>query len=436
MNERLDSTLIALPYTERTPLPSSTYLLLPLPLIEMLSKQELKSSGIHEYSTQEEAPYALRKLVFEGSVGEVYRGVEKIHDKSKVGRVVAVKKVNLFKMEREDQVHAARECRILRGLDHPNIVTFEAAYYVEGAELLFLVTSPWAPVTLDVFIQDIDETNQSPKCPWYSFGFLPPMLQIIRQLMEGLDYLHTRHPPIKHKDMKPENILLQPIQLDPFVKPIIIDFNINKEVIPGMNTPRTYTYMYQAPEQINGTATTIKSDVFSLGCCLTFIEGILLSGRVGVREVYHAVTDRESAQFATNLGEVNEILDNMTNKSFPKESESRPDSATALFHKDLRRLVKRMVALRPESRPRISKALRKFKKIEEIVQPKEDYPLTEEQRVADVRQKFKEQVKKEAEARSKPTSGSTAKTEAAVRKEFMEKVKMVAEASHSKMSPK
>jgi serine/threonine protein kinase len=154
------------------------------------------------------------------------------------------------------------------------------------------------------------------------------MLQIIRQLMEGLNYLHTLDVPIKHKDLKPQNILLHYTKVDPFVRPIIIDFNISKEIIPGMHTTHPYTYMYQAPEQTGGKPTTTKSDVFSLGCCLTLIEGILLAGRLGVRKVHDAVTDSKTGQFATSTDDVNEILDNMINKFFLKESESCPDSAT------------------------------------------------------------------------------------------------------------
>jgi serine/threonine protein kinase len=293
----------------------------------MPSKEDFKSYGIDEYSAQDKAPYTLGNLSFKGSVGEVYKGVEKIHN-YKEGRIVAIKRIDLFKTKKEDQIHAARECRILRGLDHPNIVKFEAAYHVEAEELLFLVISPRAPVTLLDFIENIDKNNRSSKCPWYSFGFLPPMLQIIRQLMEGLNYLHTLDVPIKHKDLKPQNILLHYTKVDPFVRPIIIDFNISKEIIPGMHTTHPYTYMYQAPEQTGGKPTTTKSNVFSLGCCLTLIEGILLAGRLGVRKVHDAVTDSKTGQFATSTDDVNEILDNMINKFFAKESESCPDSAT------------------------------------------------------------------------------------------------------------
>lgn len=215
----------------------------------------------------------------------------------------------------------------------------------------------------------------SPKCPWFSFGSLSPLLHIMRRLMEGLEYLHTLEIPIKHKDIKAENILLRESTSTPFVEPIIIDFGISKEVIPSMDTTDIYTYTYRPPEQAQKQPTTTKSDVFCLGCVFTMIEGIMLDGQNGGRIVYGKAT-QGSACFADNLGLIHHFLDNQVSNLSLGNSLSSSDSNTVTFHIELRKLVKEMVERSPYRRPDITSALNRFVYIETFLGPNEAYPNT------------------------------------------------------------
>ena len=159
--------------------------------------------------------------------------------------------------------------------------------------------------------------------------------------MEGLEYLHTLEIPIKHKDIKAENILLRESTSTPFVEPIIIDFGISKEVIPSMDTTDIYTYTYRPPEQAQKQPTTTKSDVFCLGCVFTMIEGIMLDGQNGGRIVYGKAT-QGSACFADNLGLIHHFLDNQVSNLSLGNSLSSSDFNTVTFHIELRKLVKEM----------------------------------------------------------------------------------------------
>jgi serine/threonine protein kinase len=186
--------------------------------------------------------------------------------------------------------------------------------------------------------------------------------------MEGLEYLHTRDPPIKHKDLKPDNILLLPLPSHPFVQPIIADFSISKAFTPGARTTdHLYTYMYRAPEQGEGKGTTTKSDVYQLGCCLLLIEGVLCSGREGFRHVYCMAIEEtteelhNSCRFAGNLASIRGFLDAKISEFSP----ANPSYRLTLFRTKLRELVRQMVELDPNDRLSISSALRTFKRIDE-----------------------------------------------------------------------
>jgi serine/threonine protein kinase len=89
------------------------------------------------------------------------------------------------------------------------------------------------------------------------------ILQLIHDIAEGLAYLH---PFVIHRDMKPQNILL-----DDEGRAKIADFGISKVKDPAKSyltqmTAENGTPMYMSPEQMNGGKVDEKVDVYALGC--------------------------------------------------------------------------------------------------------------------------------------------------------------------------
>jgi serine/threonine protein kinase len=89
------------------------------------------------------------------------------------------------------------------------------------------------------------------------------------QLLGVLEYLHKRQPPIIHRDIKPHNLkLAEDGQI------VLLDFGLAKGAAWQMShlksgtSIRGYTPSYAPPEQIKGTGTDARSDLYSIGATL------------------------------------------------------------------------------------------------------------------------------------------------------------------------
>jgi serine/threonine protein kinase len=83
------------------------------------------------------------------------------------------------------------------------------------------------------------------------------------QVMLGLEYLHSKN--VIHRDLKPSNLLY--FEKEKLMK--ICDFGLAKfNTSQGVNTPRTVTAWYRAPEILCDNDYSFKSDIWSLGCVL------------------------------------------------------------------------------------------------------------------------------------------------------------------------
>ncbi|RLN47549.1 hypothetical protein BBJ28_00014269 [Nothophytophthora sp. Chile5] len=181
--------------------------------------------------------YLLMKEIGEGSFSIVHRAVNRL-----TGRLCAVKCC-------KHSPALDEEVRLLRMLAHPNVVGLEGVYR-QDQSLHYVVMDYLKDGDLcDLLI----ERQRLPE---------PEARRIIRQVVEGLAYLH-RHC-VLHRDIKPENILIH----GSMVK--IADFGLAKQLAqPSTMLKRSCgTLEYAAPELLCGRPYGLKSDVFSLGVVL------------------------------------------------------------------------------------------------------------------------------------------------------------------------
>jgi serine/threonine protein kinase len=146
----------------------------------------------------------------------------------------------------------------------------------------------WAPYTLYTFLQQNDSQRHR-DAPWFTQGSHKTerqMIRIFRGLADGLSYMHDKS--IKHKDLKPENILLYD-EGPRGIRPVIADLGISKMFKPGNLTDyNKSTYAYLAPEQVKSTGSTLRSDVWQLGCCFALTLAVFRHGSPGCRQLWNS----------------------------------------------------------------------------------------------------------------------------------------------------
>ena len=149
----------------------------------------------------------------------------------------------------------AEECRLLSQVRHPNIVQFLGIYFEQGMQVPILVME-FLPINLTSCI----EKN----------GILHPELSysILYDVALGLNYLHSHVPPIIHRDLSSNNVLLTPD-----MKAKISDLGVAKiinltpfQVSRMHNTRPPGTPAYMPPEALVSSPKYDKSiDIFSFG---------------------------------------------------------------------------------------------------------------------------------------------------------------------------
>merc|ERR1712056_95852 len=97
------------------------------------------------------------------------------------------------------------------------------------------------------------------------FGALEESLIVVysKALLEGLDYLHTREPPVVHRDVKGGNVLLG---LDCQVK--LSDFGCSKRTMETMSHTMKGSIPWMAPEVVTNVGYGRMADIWSFGCVL------------------------------------------------------------------------------------------------------------------------------------------------------------------------
>ena len=188
--------------------------------------------------------YQIVRLIGRGGMGAVYEALDR-----RLHNTVALKQ-----MLGDDAEHAEafeREAQILAALRHqalPKVID----YFRDGAER-FLVMEFFAGADLAA----LRARHRG------SFS-LTEILSWAEQLLAALDYLHTRQPPVVHRDIKPQNI-----KLTPEGQLVLLDFGLAKSHTRANPVSFFgYTLQYAPLEQIEGTGTEPRSDLYAWAATL------------------------------------------------------------------------------------------------------------------------------------------------------------------------
>ncbi|MDR3612796.1 MAG: serine/threonine-protein kinase [Candidatus Obscuribacterales bacterium] len=144
----------------------------------------------------------------------------------------------------------AREARLLTALRHPNIARV-LDHFVEN-EHNYLVLQHIEGVNLRQYIKENGPQSERIIMRW------------ALEIAEILAYLHGLDPVIVHRDLTPDNLVL-----DKGGTLKLIDFGAANELIGTATGTLVGKQSYIAPEQFRGKAQA-ASDIYSLGCSLYF----------------------------------------------------------------------------------------------------------------------------------------------------------------------
>ena len=196
--------------------------------------------------------YRILRQLGAGGMGEVY-----LAEDAALKRLVAIKVVALSDGDEASHARLVREAQAAATLDHPNVCAiyevgehdgrpFFAMQYIEGETLAERIALGPVP--------------------------LRELIAIAEQIADALAQAHART--IVHRDIKPQNIMLQADR--GLVK--VLDFGLAKNAraghggttMPQITAAGTTagTIAYMSPEQHRGGELTPATDVFSLGCVI------------------------------------------------------------------------------------------------------------------------------------------------------------------------
>ena len=148
-------------------------------------------------------------------------------------------------------------------------------------------------------------------------------LQILYQGLQALEYLHSHSPPLAHRDIKPQNILIQ--SRTPFVIKLV-DFGLAKN-----NSPlKTFcgTNEYAAPEIWEHRHYTAMVDIWSMGVVvLQYGYGLPRPSRVRKGKLWC----QDLVQFAEDMeGEGDALIDLVSTKMLRMDYRHRQSASDCL----------------------------------------------------------------------------------------------------------
>ncbi|XP_062872117.1 serine/threonine-protein kinase WNK4 [Trichomycterus rosablanca] len=128
-----------------------------------------------------------------GSFKTVYKGLD-----TETTVEVAWCELQTRRLTKAERQRFSEEVEMLKGLQHPNIVRFYDSWKstVKGHKCIILVTELMTSGTLKTYLKRFKEMKLKLLQRW------------CHQILKGLHFLHTRTPPIIHRDLKCDNIFI------------------------------------------------------------------------------------------------------------------------------------------------------------------------------------------------------------------------------------
>jgi serine/threonine protein kinase len=195
--------------------------------------------------------YLVVNLLGQGGMGAVYQATDR-----KFGNAVALKET--FYSDLQLRKAFSHEARLLNRLRHAALPVVTDYFAIGERQFLVMQYIPG---------KDLEELLDERKTQGQGVFLTSQVLLWADQLLDALEYLHSQKPPIIHRDIKPQNL-----KLTPRGEVILLDFGLAKGIVTHQSQAsqsiRGYTPNYASLEQIRGTGTDARSDIYSIGATI------------------------------------------------------------------------------------------------------------------------------------------------------------------------
>ena len=258
------------------------------------------------------AQYDVLRLIGRGGMGAVYLGRERLLD-----RLVAIKVLPHESAGTEDaRERFLREARTAARLTHPNVVPLYS--FGEAGSTLFYIMG---------YVEGESLEQRLRRDGRLSFDLAR---RILADLADALQHAHGLG--IVHRDIKPDNVLLE----RGTDRPVLTDFGIARQQVAGNTITQTGvvvgTPSYMSPEQAAGERDIDgRSDIYSLGVMgYRMVTGRLPFGGGSFQELIAAHMTRDPVPMSSLVADVPPELDAAITRALAKDPARRFPNAAAM----------------------------------------------------------------------------------------------------------
>lgn len=257
--------------------------------------------------------YRIERQIGQGGMGSVYLATD-----SRFNSTVAIKETLIA----DDNFRKAlkREARLLNSLKHVALPKVSDHFIEDNGQYIVMEY---------ISGEDLHEMMERS-------GQAFPADDVLiwaEQLLDALEYLHGQENPIIHRDIKPQNL-----KLTPQGQIILLDFGLAKGNPTDANHKTAansifgYSRHYASLEQIQGTGTDPRSDIYSLAATLYH----LLTGKPpadALTRVMNVMNEEEDPLQPANLihEQVDEHLAAALSQCMSLNANLRPQSAGEMY---------------------------------------------------------------------------------------------------------
>lgn len=218
-------------------------------LDEMNSFRRTRDNELEPGAILASGRYQVVSRLATGGQAKIYNAV------TPAGENVALKELVLpvhagLEVRERSFANVKREAKLLASFSHPAIVKIIDSFVEDHRA--YLVLEKIEGLTLRRLVKENGAIAPAVVCDY------------ARQICEILIYLHELTPPVVHRDLAPDNLMLSAGAIK------LIDFNVAQQLESSSTRTVVGKHNYMAPEQFRGQPCE-QSDLYSMGATLAFL---------------------------------------------------------------------------------------------------------------------------------------------------------------------